>query len=54
MGYFMIGYVLKLIRISNDIDIKKVAEITGMNKSYISDVEHCKKKIFLHNFGKIC
>lgn len=38
-----LGYVLKLLRIANDMTTKELADKTGLSQSYISEVESNNK-----------
>ena len=40
----MFAKVLKMLRVSNDLTIKELAEKTGISASYISDLENGRKK----------
>ena len=38
----MLGYILKLTRIANDMSIKQAAEKTGVSSAYFSEIESPK------------
>ena len=50
----MLGYILKLTRIANDMSIKQAAEKTGVSSAYFSEIESGNKKPTLSMLKKIC
>ena len=39
----MIGYILRIIRVANDLSIRELAEAIGFSSAYISEIERGKK-----------
>ncbi len=44
---------IKKYRIKKNISQEKLAELSGLHRTYISDIERCKRSISLNNIQKI-
>ena len=49
----MLGLVLKLTRIANNITTKSVADKSGISSTFICDIENSRKKVSLENLKAI-
>lgn len=49
----MLGEVIRIIRIANGLSSLEMAELTGISKTHLSEIESGKKNISLANLKKV-